>query len=197
MESAKPNLTRADIKFICDKRDCHRRLIRQLRMRYTDAIVRATTEQGFQTITTDGADSAKCHVPQAWRSNVHHELSEDDMMEQKMQTVLMHGIGLRFYPFGPFVAHGMNKTVSVLLDTLLDIPVELRILRWQIDGNYIIFGCYLYCSNDCLSLLRHQVAVKTRISLFLFLLVSSCFWVLLTRFVSAGSLLGKTTKTCY
>jgi hypothetical protein len=136
----KRDMSRHDIKILNDKRQQHRALVKHLRVLYSDAIIRASSENRFQTLTMDGADSAKCRVPQDWVSSIRLEQGEDDAMDQKMQTCLSHGKSLRFYPLAPFVSHGGNKAVSCTLDTLWATPVEVREMRWQLDGTRFRFG---------------------------------------------------------
>ncbi len=62
------------------------------------------------------------------------EQASDSCVEQKIQSVLIHGVALCFYVAVPFVPKGMDLTVSVLLDALLLLPPEVQFVRFQFDG---------------------------------------------------------------
>ena len=58
-------------------------------------------------------------------------------MDQRIQTVLMHGLRLMFYVFPPFVAKGADVTVSCLMNAIMHIPPEVRSVRLQVDGKFL------------------------------------------------------------
>jgi hypothetical protein len=69
-----------------------------------------------------------------------------------MQTVLVHGEGLRNYVVLDNVTHGMNLTVSCLADSLNFIKASAQELRVQLDGGsennnyacYVFFGLLVH-----------------------------------------------------
>ena len=116
------------------KRSTHLDHVFALRKPYEDSKVRCQTDRTFQSIIIDGADNQKCSCPHQWRYHVRREEKPDSAVEQKIETVIVHGTVTNFYVCPPFIPTGMNLTVSVLLDSLLDVPPEVEVLRIQFDG---------------------------------------------------------------
>ena len=126
--------TRAELKDCKQKRKQHRDDIRALRMRYHEDVQRSLVDPTFQVVTFDGADQAKTRVPQEWRRNVHGDYIHNGALIQKLQTVLMHGVGIRFYISPPFISKGMDLTVFTLMDSLFTLPTTVDTVRLQYDG---------------------------------------------------------------
>jgi hypothetical protein len=103
-------------------------------MCYQRDIARALEDPSFRVVTFDGADQAKTRVPQDWRKNVHGDYVKHSALVQKLQTVLMHGTGIRFYVVPPFISKGMDLTVFSILDSLWDVPPSVEEVRLQFDG---------------------------------------------------------------
>ena len=106
---------------------------------YQKDVQRATWDEKFATIIFDGTDSSYCYVPQAWREHVRVEQESNSFVEQKIQSVLIHGVALSFYVVTPFVSTGMDLTVSVLLDALSLLSPEVETVRFQMDGELFLF----------------------------------------------------------
>jgi hypothetical protein len=155
--------TRAQLIEAKDKRARHRAFIRELRLRYHEDCQRALHDPRFQTITFDGADQAKTRVPQEWRKNVRGEYISDASLHQKLQTILIHGIGIWFFVSTPCIPKGMDLTVLSILQVLSELPDTVEEVRMQFDGgsenvNYAIqtlmglliyFGIFkhVYCNR--------------------------------------------------
>lgn len=131
MLSARNNAARETVQA---KRQIHTAHIRQLRELYRNAVARAEHCNEFQTVTFDGSDTATCLVPQAWRSNLHKDISEDSQLAQKIQTVLIHGKVLNMYIVPPYIETGAALTISTLLHSLLHVDPRVEIVRFQFDG---------------------------------------------------------------
>ncbi len=127
-------VTAKDLENIKMERKKHRDEIRALREFYHRDVQRANSDPTFASIIFDGTDSSYCICPQSWRGMVRMEQATDTFVEQKIQSVLIHGVGLYFYVVVPFVSKGMDLTVSVLLDALTVIPPEVQYIRFQFDG---------------------------------------------------------------
>lgn len=113
----------------------HRKSIAEQRLAYHNAGVKAQSDPTFATLTIDGADCNKTKVPQHWTKNVRTEYDDNAVIEQRVLTVLMHGQSLlHFYVFGPNVACGMDQVVSVIVDSLKNLPLSVEKLRLQVDG---------------------------------------------------------------
>jgi hypothetical protein len=135
-------VTRAELKLIAEERARHREDIRALRLLYMDDIQKAQTSYKFQTIVFDGTNSNTCKCPQGWRSHVRNEQGNNTYVQQKIQSVLIHGVILLFYVVTPHVELGMNLTVSTLLDALQYVDPRTEIVRFQYDGK---LGDYFNC----------------------------------------------------
>ena len=59
-------------------------------------------------------------------------------MAQKIQSVLIHGKALIFYPIPPYVQKGMNLTVSTILDALQYVDPRTEAVRFQFDGELTV-----------------------------------------------------------
>jgi len=129
-------VTTKELNEIKAERKKHREDIRALRERYQADVQRASHDPTFATIIFDGTDSSYCICPQTWRGMVRMEQASDSCVEQKIQSVLIHGVALCFYVAVPFVPKGMDLTVSVLLDALLLLPPEVQFVRFQFDGQF-------------------------------------------------------------
>ena len=64
------------------------------------------------------------------------EQADGTFVAQKIQSVLIHGVALIFYPITPNVPLGMDLTVSCLIDALQYLDPRVRKVRFQYDGNY-------------------------------------------------------------
>lgn len=106
----------------------------KLRQLYIDDTQRAKHDYTFQTITFDGTNSSSCNCPQSWRAMVHDEAQDGTFVPQKIQSVLIHGVCLLFYIVPPFVANGMDLTVSCLVDAMQHVDPRTRTIRFQYDG---------------------------------------------------------------
>ena len=113
----------------------HRNRIRQLRMFYMQDIQRSQNDPTFQTIAFDGSDTRTCRCPQRWRAMLHNDTPENSFVEQKIQTVLVHGKALNMYVAMPFMECGASLTVSTILDALEYVDARVETVRFQFDGN--------------------------------------------------------------
>jgi len=127
-------VTRAELKAIAEARAEHRDDIRSLRLRYMDDIQRAQSSFRFQTIVFDGTNSNTCKCPQDWRAHLRNEKSNNTFVQQKIQSVLIHGVALLFYVVTPTVSLGMNLTISSLMDALQYVDPRTEAIRFQYDG---------------------------------------------------------------
>ena len=127
-------VTRAELKAIAEARAEHRDDIRSLRLRYMDDIQRAQSTYRFQTIVFDGTNSNTCKCPQDWRAHMRDEKSNNTFVQQKIQSILIHGVALLFYIVTPTVPLGMNLTISTLMDALQYIDPRTEVVRFQYDG---------------------------------------------------------------
>jgi len=127
-------VTRAELKIIGEERARHREDIRALRLLYMDDIQKAQTSYRFQTIVFDGTNSNTCKCPQDWRSYVRNEQGNNTYIQQKIQSILIHGTALLFYVVTPYVELGMNLTISTLMDALQYLDPRTEIVRFQYDG---------------------------------------------------------------
>jgi hypothetical protein len=132
-------VSRAELKQIAEERARHREDIRTLRLLYMEDIQRAQSSYKFQTIVFDGTNSNTCKCPQDWRSYVRNEQGNNTYVQQKIQSVLIHGVALIFYVVTPNVELGMNLTVSTLLDALQYLDPRTEIVRFQYDGEKVFF----------------------------------------------------------
>ncbi len=62
------------------------------------------------------------------------EYEKDSNLQQKLQTILIHGEKLLFYVAPPFISRGMDLSVSTLLDALLYVKPTVEVVRLQFDG---------------------------------------------------------------
>lgn len=127
-------VSRAELKLIAEERARHREDIRALRLLYMDDIQKAQSSYKFQTIVFDGTNSNTCKCPQDWRSYVRDEKGNNTFVQQKIQSVLIHGVALVFYVVTPNIELGMNLTISTLLDALQYIDPRTEVIRLQYDG---------------------------------------------------------------
>ena len=132
--SLDPTKTRVELKQIHCARAEHRKDIETLRLLYVNDTQRAKVDHTFQTIAFDGTNSNSCNCPQNWRSEVRGEAADKTYVPQKIQSVLIHGRALLFYIVSPFVHHGMDLTVSCLVDSLAYLDPRTNIVRFQFDG---------------------------------------------------------------
>lgn len=128
-------VTRADLKLIAEEHARHREDIRSLRLLYMEDIQKAQSSYRFQTIVFDGTNSNTCKCPQDWRSYVRNEQGNNTYVQQKIQSVLIHGVALLFYVVTPTVELGMNLTISTLQDALQYVDPRTEIVRFQYDGS--------------------------------------------------------------
>jgi hypothetical protein len=127
-------VTRAQLAEIAEDRIQHRHDIRSLRLRYMDDIQRSHSSYKFQTIVFDGTNSNTCKCPMNWRAHIRDEQAKNTFVQQKIQSVLIHGVALLFYVVTPFVPLGMNLTVSTLMDSLQYLDPRTEVVRFQYDG---------------------------------------------------------------
>jgi hypothetical protein len=127
-------VTRAQLAEIAEARIQHRHDIRSLRLRYMDDIQRSHSSYKFQTIVFDGTNSNTCKCPMNWRAHIRDEQAKNTYVQQKIQSVLIHGVALLFYVVTPFVPLGMNLTVSTLMDSLQYLDPRTEVVRFQYDG---------------------------------------------------------------
>lgn len=64
----------------------------------------------------------------------HNDTPENSFVEQKIQTVLIHGKALNMYVAMPFMECGASLTVSTILDSLEHIDPRVETVRFQFDG---------------------------------------------------------------
>ncbi len=114
----------------------HHDRIRNLRMFYMQDIKKAELDHTFQTIAFDGSDTRTCHCPQRWRAMLHNDSPENSFIEQKIQTVLIHGKALNMYVAMPFMECGASLTVSTILDSLENVDPRVETVRFQFDGMF-------------------------------------------------------------
>ena len=95
---------------------------------------RAKADYTFQTIAFDGTNSNSCNCPQNWRSEVRGEATDGTFVPQKIQSVLIHGRALIFCVVPPYVPHGMDLTISCLVDALSYVDPRTTVVRFQFDG---------------------------------------------------------------
>jgi len=118
------------------KRLEHRMDIRQQRILYHQACIRAQTDPTTATLTIDGADGNKTKIPQRWQQNCRGEYDDNSVVEQRVMSVLLHGQSmLNFYVFSPNVAKGMDMVMSCIIDSIQYLPASVETLRIQVDGN--------------------------------------------------------------
>jgi hypothetical protein len=55
-------------------------------------------------------------------------------VQQKIQSVLIHGKALLFYVAQPYMELGMNLSVSTVVDALRYVDPRTEIVRFQFDG---------------------------------------------------------------
>jgi hypothetical protein len=134
MLSLDPSKTRSERNDIQRARAEHRKEVYTLRQLYVADTQRAKVDCTFQTIAFDGTNSNSCNCPQNWRSAVRGEAQEGTYVPQKIQSVLIHGKALIFYVVPPFVAPGMDLTVSCLVDALKYVDPRTKVVRFQFDG---------------------------------------------------------------
>jgi hypothetical protein len=124
----------AEKKLIASIHAAHLEHIKSLRACYMDDVEKAKNTTTFQTITFDGSDTKTCEVPQRWRQKVHNESPDGAVLEQKIQTVLIHGKALNMYICTPCMKKGAALTVSTLLDSLTHVDDAVECVRFQFDG---------------------------------------------------------------
>ena len=135
--SLDPTATRAQRQAIRQSRAEHAKDILLLRQLYINDTQRAKHDQTFQTIVFDGTNSNSCNCPQSWRSEVHGDAQEGTYVPQKIQSVLIHGRALVFYVVPPYVANGMDLTISCLVDALQYVDPMTSTIRFQYDGKLL------------------------------------------------------------
>jgi hypothetical protein len=126
---------------IGEKHAAHLQHINSLRACYMHDVERAKNCPTFQTITFDGSDTKTCAVPQRWRQKVHNESPDGAVLEQKIQTVLIHGKALNMYICTPYMRKGSAFTVSTLLDSLTYVDDAVECVRFQFDGMCETIAC--------------------------------------------------------
>jgi hypothetical protein len=131
--------SRAELQQVAQDRALHRQDIMSLRQFYLRDILRAERDYTFQTIAFDGTNSNTCKCPLSWRSYFRDEQAEGTFVQQKIQSVLIHGVALIFYVVTPCVPLGMNLTVSSVIDALQYLKPTTRAVRFQFDG---LFTCF-------------------------------------------------------
>ncbi len=112
----------------------HKKVCRDLRLQYIMESHRALRDVSFQTLAFDGTDSATCRVPYEWAVAVRNEWPKNSVVQQKVQTVLAHGQFLHFYVLQPYVKLGADATTSTLVHALGCLAPEVRVVRFQFDG---------------------------------------------------------------
>ena len=133
------NATRADLLLVSEDRARHRQDIMIFRNYYLRDIQRAERDFTFQTIAFDGTNSNTCRCPLNWRAAVHNEQADGTFVQQKIQSILIHGVALLFYVAEPHVHTGMDLTVSTLIDALQYVDPRTRIVRFQYDGELAVW----------------------------------------------------------
>ena len=141
--------TRAVLLTVSVDRAQHRQEIMELRSCYLRDIQRAERDPYFQTIVFDGTNSNTCKCPLNWRAAMRDEQADGTFVAQKIQSVLIHGVALIFYPITPNVPLGMDLTVSCLIDALQYLDPRVRKVRFQYDG--ILFCCKKKKKHACAS----------------------------------------------
>ena len=141
------NLTREKRQSLEIARVAHSKKIQALRQCYEQDIITARSDDGFATITTDGTNSEVSGCPQGWRAEVHGEnTNTKQQVQQKIQSVLIHGRCLQFYVFTPVTQSGMNMTCSVLLKAMLQLDGRVKKVRLQVDGENITNTMHYHCT---------------------------------------------------
>jgi len=128
--------TRMEQDNIKQQRIAHIGVIMALRNYYMSDVERAMRDYRFQTIAFDGTNSNTCKCPASWRSQLRDEQADNTYVQQKIQSVLIHGKALIFYAAQPYVELGMNLSVSTVLDALEYVDPRTEIVRFQFDGEY-------------------------------------------------------------
>ena len=126
--------TKSELERLREQRMSHMREIMSLRNCYLNDVERSMRDYRFQTIAFDGTNSNTCKCPLSWRSQLRDEQPEGTYVAQKIQSVLIHGKALVFYPIPPYVQKGMNLTVSTILDALQYVDPRTEAVRFQFDG---------------------------------------------------------------
>ena len=146
----------------------HHDRVRNLRRFYMEDIKRAEHDPTFQTITFDGSDTRTCQCPQRWRAMQHNDTPENCYVNQKIQTVLMHGRALNMYVAMPFMECGATLTVSTLLDSLEYMDPRVEEIRFQFDGNELSDKISVMGSITDFPLLCSLIQVEVKISINMF-----------------------------
>jgi hypothetical protein len=128
------NASKLDLDNIREQRTLHIACIMNLRSFYMSDVERAMRDYRFQTIAFDGTNSNTCKCPLSWRSQLRDEQPEGTFVQQKIQSVLIHGKALVFYAIPPYVENGMNLSVSTVLDSLQYVDPRTEVVRFQFDG---------------------------------------------------------------
>ena len=116
------------------ERIAHINAIMTLRNFCMSDVERSMRDYRFQTIAFDGTNSNTCKCPISWRSQLRDEQADNTYVPQKIQSVLIHGKILLFYVIPPYVDHGMNLSVSTVLDSLEYVDPRTECVRFQFDG---------------------------------------------------------------
>ena len=128
------DVSRSTLRAVQVERAAHMDEVRATRRRYHDDIMRASRDETFQTVSFDGTDSTTCRVPYEWAKQVRNEAVQGNYVQQKIQTVLMHGVGLHFHVIQPYMEQGGNATVETLLHSLSFLSKKVKEVRLQFDG---------------------------------------------------------------
>ena len=145
---------------IKQQRIAHINAIMNLRNFYMSDVERAMRDYRFQTIAFDGTNSNTCKCPISWRSQLRDEQAENTYVPQKIQSVLIHGKVLLFYVIPPYVDHGMNLSVSTVLDALEYVDPRTECVRFQFDGE-LAHGVLMY-GKRWLTFSVHVVVAKIK-----------------------------------
>ena len=148
------NATKQDLENIRHQRTLHIACIMNLRSYYMADVERAMRDYRFQTVAFDGTNSNTCKCPLSWRSQMRDEQPEGTYLQQKIQSVLIHGKVLVFYVVPPYVANGMNLSVSTVLDSLQYLDPRTEVVRFQFDGKYYVDLALFLNLQDRFSLLE-------------------------------------------
>jgi len=150
------HVTRQELQEIAVARAHHRDEIRELRMLYMDDIQKAHSHYNFQTIVFDGTNSNTCRCPENWRAYIRDEQGNNTYVQQKIQSILIHGVALIFYVVTPCVSLGMNLTISSLLDALQYVDPRTEVVRFQYDGERVLGAFRFFPWRPCRDFLGLQ-----------------------------------------
>ena len=122
------------------KRSSHLDHVFALRKPYEDSKVRCQTDRTFQSIIIDGADNQKCSCPHQWRYYVRREEKPDSAVEQKIETVIVHGTVMNFYVCPPFIPTGITLLFPFCWTVYL---MSLQRLKSS-ESNLMVFHFFLF-----------------------------------------------------